>query len=77
MSNEQRSSACPSCGVEWANHLGIVGTCAENKRLRDRLRHAEKLLDRFRKGEVSISAIETLHNDNIRHLEAARQEDAR
>lgn len=44
--------------------------------LERRLRHAEELLKRFRRGETSISAIETLHNDNIAHLEAARQEDA-
>jgi len=45
--------------------------------LERRLRYAEELLKRFRRGETSISAIETLHNDNIAHLEAARQEDGR
>ena len=25
---------CTSCGVPWASHMGIVGTCAEKAQLR-------------------------------------------
>ena len=31
-------SHCSACGVDWKDHLGIAGTCAENKRLRDIIR---------------------------------------
>jgi hypothetical protein len=34
------ASACSACGVDWTDHLGIAGTCAENKRLRDIIRRA-------------------------------------
>ena len=34
------ASDCSACGVPWTNHLGIAGTCAENKRLRDIIRRA-------------------------------------
>jgi hypothetical protein len=26
---------CGSCGVPWVAHMGIEGTCAENKKLRE------------------------------------------
>ncbi len=48
MSHEQRASACPACGVDWANHLGIVGTCAENKRLRVQMRKRRHPLNEMR-----------------------------
>ena len=25
---------CTTCGVPWVDHMGIVGTCAENAQLR-------------------------------------------
>ena len=27
------STKCDSCGVEWLEHLGIIGTCAQNQRM--------------------------------------------
>lgn len=32
---------CPSCGVEYQKHLGLVGTCAEVQRLAARVKELE------------------------------------
>ena len=33
--NEEKNiEKCTSCGVPWADHMGIIGTCAENIKLR-------------------------------------------
>jgi len=40
MSNDTKESQnlkCTSCGVPWADHMGIIGTCAENIRLQKML----------------------------------------
>ena len=37
MSNDTKESPnlkCTSCGVPWADHMGIIGTCTENIKLR-------------------------------------------
>lgn len=31
---ESQSLRCTSCGVPWVDHMGIIGTCAENIKLR-------------------------------------------
>lgn len=36
-----RASTCPSCGVEFQKHLGLVGTCAEVQRLIARVKGLE------------------------------------
>ena len=35
-------SHCHSCGVPWASHVGIAGTCAENAQLRKGLEEAKQ-----------------------------------
>ena len=35
-------SHCHSCGVPWASHMGIAGTCAENAQLRKGLEEAKQ-----------------------------------
>lgn len=37
---EAPEPACPSCGKPWVEHLGIAGTCAEVRRLKDVIRRA-------------------------------------
>jgi len=32
---ERVKYSCKSCGVPWVGHMGIEGTCAENKKLRE------------------------------------------
>lgn len=37
MSNDTKESPnlkCTSCGVPWVDHMGIIGTCAENIKLK-------------------------------------------
>ena len=37
MSNKNKESPspkCTSCGVQWEDHMGIIGTCAENIKLK-------------------------------------------
>ena len=36
-------SRCKSCGVPWADHLGIMGVCAENAKLRNERDEARRL----------------------------------
>jgi hypothetical protein len=35
-------SHCHSCGVPWASHMGIAGTCSENAQLRKGLKQAKE-----------------------------------
>lgn len=37
-------SHCHSCGVPWASHMGITGTCAENAQLRKERDEARQVL---------------------------------
>ena len=36
-------SHCHSCGVPWASHMGITGTCAENAKLRQERDEARRM----------------------------------
>lgn len=33
-STENQSMNCISCGIPWVDHMGIIGTCAENAQLK-------------------------------------------
>ena len=53
------SDKCGSCGVAWADHLGVEGTCkeiarlkAENERLREALKAAVYCVDNHCEGEL-------------------------
>jgi len=37
-------STCPSCGVPWVDHLGLVGTCAKLQEAMEALRVARTWL---------------------------------
>ena len=28
------SNKCPSCGLKWVDHMGVIFICADNQRLR-------------------------------------------
>ena len=34
MSDIENEPSCKSCGVPWVDHMGIMGICAENAKLR-------------------------------------------
>lgn len=42
---------CPSCGVEFIQHLGITGTCARVQELEKRVRELEQELKDQREAE--------------------------
>jgi hypothetical protein len=47
-------SHCHSCGVPWASHMGIAGTCAENAKLRKGIEEAKQ--GKFSKNPPKIKA---------------------
>lgn len=59
---------CRSCGVAWIDHMGIMGTCADNKALREDLMAALESHDEMRLEIAQITkerdeAIEERNNE--------------
>lgn len=59
-------SHCYSCGVPWASHMGIAGTCAENAQLR-------KERDEARREICRVNSIES-SNESVDFLSIAPQD---
>lgn len=55
MNELEERPTCPSCGVPYSDHLGLIGTCAELQRVLPVLKAAVKLPELFdRSGEIWI-----------------------
>ena len=48
---------CGSCGVPWIDHMGIMGTCADNAALREDLKASLEAHDEMRQ-EITTQRIE-------------------
>ena len=48
---------CGSCGVPWIDHMGIMGTCADNAALREDLKDSLEAHDEMRQ-EITTQRIE-------------------
>ena len=59
-------SHCHSCGVPWASHMGIAGTCAENAQLR-------RERDEARREVCEMNAIES-SNESVDFLSLTPQD---
>ena len=59
-------SHCHSCGVPWASHIGIAGTCAENAKLR-------RERDEARREVCEMNAIES-SNESVDFLSLTPQD---
>ena len=59
-------SHCHSCGVPWASHMGIAGTCAENAKLR-------RERDEARREVCEMNAIES-SNESVDFLSLTPQD---
>ena len=59
-------SHCHSCGVPWASHMGITGTCAENAKLR-------RERDEARREVCEMNAIES-SNESVDFLSLTPQD---
>jgi len=47
MTDTEDEPRCKSCGVPWVEHMGIEGTCAENKKLREERDEARREVCEF------------------------------
>ena len=64
MSDIEKEPSCKSCGVPWVDHMGIMGICAENAKLR---KERDEAVERLDKLEPPRGASHMLHDELMKH----------
>ena len=54
--SEAEEPRCPSCGVAWVEHLGMIGTCRELQQARADILVLAAEIDRLRNVQASQNA---------------------
>ena len=73
---DDAAPACPSCGVAYRDHLGLIGTCAALRAALDRAEAAEAERDRLRAVLSNLYAAAMTATDEYPEIETLRQQRA-
>jgi len=46
---------CPSCGIQYVQHNGLIGTCAELQRAKLKIERLEKVLSDYRNEQLKFN----------------------
>jgi len=53
--NYTNKQNCPSCGIQYVQHNGLIGTCAELQRAKLKIERLEKVLSDYRNEQLKFN----------------------